>query len=183
MVGHNVKPIIKVKEYKKTLPRKRIKKQKVNLRDSDATSSPWMDDYLDCFGFKMKPVSEKFLERFSGELTMWAAKNDDALKISQFYLGKGISATTYYNWRRDHDILSKAHDFAMACIADRREIGAIKRYYDSNMVRFTQPAYDKKWKELEEWRNEMKADINKDNQTKVVVIEKFPSSDLVPDKV
>lgn len=107
--------------------------------------SPWLGEYQDCFTFKIKPVTQSFIERFSADLVKWAYNNNDALIISQFYLGKGISSQTYYRWVNQHSALKEAHETALLCIGNRREIGALKRQFSEAMVVRRQHAYDAEW--------------------------------------
>ena len=82
----NPKPITKSK--------KATKKQE---RDKE-TKKIWLEDYLDCFTFKLQPVTEKFLDRLGQELVHWAYNNEDALTLSQFYNSKGIPHDTFAKW-------------------------------------------------------------------------------------
>lgn len=123
--------------------KKTIKKQSSN--QSDHQISPWLGEYQDCFTFKTKPITQAFIERFARELTEWAYNDNEALIISQFYLGKGISPQTYYRWINQHNTLKEAHETAMLCIGNRREIGALKRKFSEAMVTQRQHAYDAEW--------------------------------------
>jgi len=130
----------------------------------------------------MKPVTNAFLERFSNELLVWARDNQNALKISQFYLDKGISDNTFYRWIKNYPIMKEAHAHAMRLIGNRRETGAITKGYDRHMVEMMMPHYDSDWKLMVEWRNKMKAENDEKALTKIVVLEKYPSSDVIPEK-
>lgn len=111
----------------------------------DHPVSSWLDEYQDCFTFKIKPITQLFIERFAADLVKWAYHNDEALIISQFYLGKGVSHQTYYRWINQHNALKEAHETALLCIGNRREIGALKRKFSEAIVTRRQHAYDAEW--------------------------------------
>jgi len=152
------------------------------VRDKDSPKSPWLEDYLDCFTFKMSPVTQKFLDRVSNELITWAKTDPDAFKISQFYLDKGFQMKTYYDWVKKYPIMKTAHSQALELIGNRREIGAMQKKLDTNIVSHMMPHYDPQWKEMVQWRNKLKAEADEKSGTKIVVMERFPSSELVPNK-
>jgi len=111
----------------------------------DHPISPWLGEYQDCFTFKMKPITQSFIERFAADLVKWAYHDKEALIISQFYLGKGISPQTYYRWINQYPALKEAHETSLLAIGNRREIGALKRQFSEAMVTRRQHAYDTEW--------------------------------------
>jgi len=141
----------------------------------------FFDDYTDLFTFKKVPISEAYIDRLATELLDWALNNDDALKMSQFYLGKGISYHSFSRWLKRSKNLEEAHNSALKLLGNRREIGAIKKKYDTSMIATMMPKYDEDWKEVIEWRSKLK-EQEASNETKIVVIEKAPNSNIVPEK-
>ncbi len=151
-------------------------------RDNESKSSPWLEDYMDCFTLKMKPITEAFIHRISLELMAWAEKDEDAIKLEQFYTPKRIPRSTFDRWADKYEVLGRAKEIAFSYISSRRELNALNRKYDASTNNNMMPKYDKDWKAMAEWRNKLKIDAQeKDSGTKIVVIEKFASSDLVPD--
>ncbi len=59
------------------------------------------------------------------------------------------------------------------------------RQADSNLTRFVLPFYSDTFKDLEEWRTELKTIVAEAAKPTLTVVEmpKFPSSGLVPDKI
>jgi hypothetical protein len=82
-----------------------------------------------------------------------------------------------------YEVLREARDYALCALGDRREVGGLKRKYDPGIIARTQAYYSDAWRFLEEWRSDMrKADENQSEQKITVILEAFPSSDLVPNK-
>ena len=171
----NSKPITKAK--------KAANKRKPPIKE-EMEVSPWLEDYLDCFHLKYKPVTEKFLERISQEMLSWAKTNEKAYKISQFFSPKHIGYTTYTGWVNKYPQFAAAYNLAKTIIGDRRETGALERKLDAGTVIQMMPKYDPEWQEMVRERNEMKAQANEKlgGGTQFIVMEKFGSSDLVPKK-
>lgn len=141
------------------------------------------DNYRDMLTFRMKPVSDHFIDKLAQELVDWARNNEDALKLTQFFVQKGIDISNLYRWEERNETLKTAHEFALMCIGARREIGAIKKKYDAGIIASTMAHYDPSWKDLEEWRAMLRRKELEQNQTKFVVIERFPSIDSVPERL
>ncbi len=138
--------------------------------------------YLNMFTLKQTPVSNDYLLHFALEWVNWAITDDDALTLEGYYIIKGVGSRTVDRWCKRCPELMEAHDYAMMIIGDRREKGAITRKYDSGMIRTTMPMYKAKWKELEEWRAHLSEKIASAGGMRVVELEKFADSDLVPKK-
>lgn len=162
---------------------KAIKQTKKRSRCDDIKVSPWLEDYLDCFSFTYKPVNEAFINRISTELVNWAKTDQKAYKIRPFFSNKGIAQDTYCKWVRKYPTFKAAYDLAMAVIGDRREHGAIERKLDSNIVTFMAPHYDADWKSMREYNANLKKEIGGATTAPInVYLDKFPSSDIVPEK-
>ena len=138
------------------------------------------DEYRDMTSFRVKPVSDHFIDKLAQALVSWACDNEDALKLTQFFIQRRIDISYLYRWEQRSENLKMAHEFALMCIGARREIGALKRKYDAGIVASTMAHYDKSWKELEEWRAKLRNKELEDNKTMVVVMERFPEIDSVP---
>lgn len=172
-----------MKETSKHSSIKTVKPKKpVAVRDKEGKVSPWYDEYKDCFTFTFKPVNQTFIDRISMDLVAWARDNDKAVKIAQFYTSKGIHYDTYYSWIAKHPHFKMAHEMALELLGCRRELKALEKDYDSSYVANTMPMYDRKYKEMLEWKAKLKAESNENSGTKIVVMEKYQSSDLVPER-
>jgi hypothetical protein len=138
------------------------------------------EDYRDMQTMEMKPCSGLFLERLAEDMTKWVDESEDNLVISQFFHSRKINVQNLYRWLPKSESLREAHSYVMARLGSRREVGALKKEYDSGMVRTTMPHYDKVWKDLEEWRSKLREPT--ESGDKVVVIERFPDVPSVPER-
>lgn len=134
------------------------------------------EEYQDMLTFKMKPVSDSYIEDMALRLIEWALNNNEAFKLSQFYIAEGIHHSDFHRWLAKNQKLQRAHDIALTAIGNRREIGALKRKLDAGMVSYTMAHYDTSWKELAEWRSKLKQPEGDSGKTQIVVIEKFPEN-------
>ena len=75
-----------------------------------------------------------------------------------------------------------AYRAALQIIGDRREVGGLKKKLDPGMISTTMPHYDQDWKDLAEWRSKLTKDEQEGKGNVTIVMEKFPNSDLVPEK-
>ena len=127
----------------------------------------------------------------------WVSENKDVLLISQFFTHKGISVSTYERWARRNKNLKDAITQVKTIISERRELGALKKQFEPNIFLRTIRQYNSKWtndlredtllkhkhdKELIRLRAELNVGQEDDNKNSVVVIERYPSSDKVPER-
>jgi len=154
---------------------KPIAKQNANKKDlsrAEVPTSPWIEEYRDCFGWKMIPVTQLFLEKFSADLVNWARLDDNAYRVTQFLGDKGVPRDTFYDWCKKHPIMEAARKQAMMFLADRREIGALKKQLDPKMVMFTQHLYDPEWKQADKYHADLKTDEDKRDVSYTVIYNK-----------
>lgn len=171
------KPKIATKKAKTT--NNSISKDKVTK-----TCTPWIEDYLNVRSMRMHPVTQAFIEDLCKELVAWAL--DDELKrfkqplmIAQFYTRHGIPRRTFYKWCKDFPQLDEAYEFAKEVMAARRETGAIIKEYDTSTIAFMQPHYSPEWKDMLEYKAELKAKHESQSQGNVLVqIAPFEDTDV-----
>ena len=155
-----------------------------NNKNITKTPAKYYDQYRDLFTFRMKPIPESFIERISQELVEWARTNPDALVLSDFFYDHGIGFRVATEWTKNHPILKEAYEDAKRLIGNRREKGAIKKIYEPGMIRTVMNLYHKEWEDLEIWRAELKQKQDEKTQQNNIswLMEKYPNSDLVPEK-
>lgn len=158
---------------KKTKPNTKSIERSIK-HDRESTVSPWMEDYLDCFTFRMKPVSQMFLERIAKELIEWAEKDEDAIKFSQFYAPKRIPRDTFFSWLKKYPVMQQARGIAEAFIANRRELNTLKKKYDPSTNNFMMHYYDPEWKEASKYHAELKSKNESNEPTKIVIMDRYP---------
>lgn len=130
----------------------------VDRRETASLTSPWLEEYQDCFTFQTKPVTQMFLERLSHDLIEWAKTNKRALRLSQFYIHKGIPKNTFFRWCDKYPILRGAKETAMSLMADRREIGAIVKKYEKTVILLNIHQYDSDWDATNKYHSDLKVD-------------------------
>lgn len=160
---------------KKTNPSTKEKKPTIFPRDSDTGKSPWLEDYLDLQGFKLKPVTEATIDRISQELLEWS-KREDSIVFRDFYDDKGIPEDAYYRWVRTHQQLKAAHAIAKGRVGSRREKGALIRKYDPSFITNSMPMYDQEWKDLLSW----KASLKEQSSSNAPVTINLPNITTIP---
>lgn len=116
------------------------------------------DFYKDMRTWKETPVTDSWKHALAKDLYEWAKDDDNALKLSQFYLERGISSDDWKRWVLSNDNLKRATAAALQFIGNRREIGSIKRKYDNALIARSMPRYDSEWKEICEWWATLKAE-------------------------
>jgi len=158
----------------------RPKKEKlVHHISTDKEKTKIVDFYTDMLFFKEKPVSEAFIERLAQQMVDWS-KQDDSLRITQFFNKCGIPNSMLYKWMDRFPVFKAAHEFTMSALADRRDIGALTRKYDGNYIEKSMGMYDPEYRKFMEWRASL-ADKNKDAQgTLVVQMLPAPQTETVP---
>jgi hypothetical protein len=141
-----------------------------------------VDEYFDPISYKRTPMTDVSLKRLGQALVQWALNDDDALTIRQFFDARGIGGSAIGKWQERCPKFRAAYKLAMSAIGTRREIGGIKKKFDSNFVSSSMAHYLKEYKALAEWRSALRQKEETKNDTKVVVIERYPSTSEVPHK-
>lgn len=160
----------------------KVKRSRPSLKQIPANKK-WYELYDDIYAYTTTPISEVFLDRLFQELVEWAESDEDALKITQFFLRKRISSDSVKRFRARDKKYDQAFQHALAVIGNRREIGALKNKFNAGIVGITMPRYDKEWVELLEWKAAIQKSADGQQAGAItVVMESFPSGNLVPPK-
>ncbi len=129
-------------------------------------------------------VNDSFKDQLAHDLFVWARDDDEAFKMSQFYLSKGINNRDFGRWCESHDNLRFAKEAALELIGNRREIGGLKKKFDSSIVLTSMAKYDPEWKALAEWRARLKAEYEqKKAETNLNVTMENYQSQETPEQV
>jgi len=131
--------------------------------------------YLDLKANQLAPATSQVIEQFGLKFYLWSKENKSALRMHEFCAMNGISRNTLMRWRDKNERFREYYEEGLLNLADRREVGAINRVYDSSIITKSMAFYDPEWKEAEEWRAKI-SDGGGDTGTKIVVIEKFEES-------
>ncbi len=134
-----------------------------------------LGDYFNIHTFQKHPITSNFMLQEAMRLKQWA-ELDDSLRISDYFDGRGYSRKVFYEWINKHQEMEMAHEYAMRRIGARRENGALTRKFAETTVHKTLGRYDYVWREEMELVNQARLAIEEKNESKVVIIERFPSS-------
>lgn len=115
------------------------------------------DYYTDVLEMKEKPISIAKIEKLGENLFKWALEDEDAFKVRSFFTKQSIGGDDIKRWRGRSPKFDKAYKMALELIGDRREIGGLKRTFDSSIVVQSMPHYDPDWRELAQWRSNLRA--------------------------
>ena len=131
------------------------------------------DFYKSLHTWQDVPVTDNWKDALAQELFLWARDNEEAYKMSQFYLERGIHYRDFDRWCQTHEHLKTAKEAALILIGNRREIGGLKRKLDAGIVVKSMCRYDIEWKELAEWYAKLKSDNDNRPETKIIVMEQY----------
>lgn len=139
------------------------------------------EDYFNIHTFKMHPTTKNFIINQAIKLREWSL-TDEALRITDFIDQQGYAPKMFYEWCKKNSLLQDAYEFALRRIGSRREGGAMTRRFAESTVHRTLGYYDAIWKQETRELAKLKED-HAQNETKVVVIERFPSVEPVSPRV
>lgn len=122
-----------------------------DLHAKEPQTSRWLEDYMHLLDFKIKPVTERFIERIAQELIEWSAQ-DSSIVFRDFYDDRYIPESTFSRWANKYEVLKDAVVLAKGRIGSRREKGALGRKYDASLVVNSMSMYDQGWKSNIEWK-------------------------------
>lgn len=150
-------------------------------KDTSNKPSHKFDYYTSLHTWHETPINDAWKDNLARELFVWASENEEAYKMSQFYLAKGINNRDFARWCETHENLKIAKEAALVLIGNRREIGGLKKKLDTNIVISSMAKYDPEWKELAEWRAGLKAENENKAETKIIVMEQYnPPAEIKP---
>lgn len=168
-----------MKEKKKKLVKKKTRKTTKPTTRKSKKQIPVFEDYFDFLSWKQTPISIDGIEKKAEMLVEWATNFDDALIMVQWYNAQGLSGETIKRWKERCPNFGHACNLAKRIIGARRELGGLKKKFDSAMVRSTMPHYSKIWHDLAEWEQSIKKPVEEKSETKVVVIERYPTIEKI----
>ena len=126
------------------------------------------EEYLDMFTMKPKPIHKDYLHHLACEL-IECAKNKEIFSVNSYCVRKGIRMVELTRFAKRYEFLQEAIEFTRMICGITREEGALKNELNAAWVSKTQPLYDPAFKELEEWRAQLRQQ-NDPEKTKIEVI-------------
>ena len=136
--------------------------------------SIWLEEYKDCFTFQDKPVTQIFLERLAKDFVTWARDNDNATRLEDFMIWKGIPVKTFYEWCNKYEIMKQALEIAKSIIASRRFHRADNRESSEKIFMFIQHQYDDLWAKAEKHQSDLRVEESHRDHTFILVDGKLP---------
>jgi hypothetical protein len=139
-------------------------------------------EYYNIYTMEYHPITNNFFKNEAILLREWAQK-EDSLRFTDFYDIRGYDRPTFYYWTQVNDEMKLAFEFARRRIASRREHGAITRKFSETAIFKTLGYYDHVYREEDDRVQAQKAKFAEQSESKVVVIERFPSQAYVEEHV
>jgi hypothetical protein len=155
-----------------TAPIKKAKRKSPDSADKDML-----------FCFKMIPISQAKVQKLIDELETWPEKNPKEKTITAFYRSHGLTRSTFYSLIAKHPALKESHEIAMRTLGERLWGKAVDKEADWKPIHFNLHNYAPEFKENYAFHAAMSAKDQQANETKFVVIERFPETSIVPVKI
>jgi hypothetical protein len=142
------------------------------------------EDYFCFVEMTRRPIQECEIRSLAKKVVKWARDDKNALKLSAFTSEAAISYNDWLRWCQKYPFLQEAHEQALRLLGNRRETGALKGKLNAGMVNTTMPMYDPEHRKMLKWKHSLRVarQEEKAQQQQIIVIERFPSSDAVPEK-
>ncbi len=149
-------------------------KNAINASSENLAKKVFLGEYFNIHTFQKHPITASFYIHEARALKEWS-ELETSLKISDFYDARGYDPKQFYRWVADHEEMALAHDYALRRVGSRREIGAMTRKFAESTIHKVHGHYDPIWREEMRLMNEMRLAVAEKAESKVVVIERFPS--------
>jgi|HubBroStandDraft_5_1064220.scaffolds.fasta_scaffold00573_8 hypothetical protein len=133
-----------------------------------------IEEYFSVHTMKFHPATKKFVEQEAMRLKEFADV-ETSLRLSDFYDFRGYNTETFYSWCHKFPEMKAAHDYAKRRIGARRENGALFKKFDAGTVQRTLGFYDYVFQQEVEKANAARLAVAEKSESRVVVIERFPS--------
>jgi hypothetical protein len=163
---------------------KKVVKKNPSTKETETTKRDKIDLDPNCeFCLKKMPISPARVERIKEALSVWFDTNPEVKSISEFYYPLGISMKTYYRLLERDPELKELHEITMHRLGDKlwgRSVDCRANWY---AVKFKLHQYSPEYKEAREFEAQLaKKDETVNNAPQIVVLERFPSDDRVPNR-
>lgn len=127
------------------------------------------------------PRSDKQLQIYANEIREWA-NTTKRVKVDQYCDEIRVDRAVFRKWRERYAPLEEAYQQARQIIGDRREEYGLFNKFNSSIVEKTMGMYNEEYKEFLKWKAEINKHTQVNNETKIVVVDRYPSTDAVPEK-
>lgn len=167
------KPALRKKTTNTTLITQNDNKNPNGVISADSDAKPiFIGEYFNVHTRQYHPATRKFVEVLCDKLKDWA-DTEDAFNLYDFTDAQGFNPDTFYDWCKKFPALEEVHQYALRRLGSKREYGAATRKYAESTIHKTLGHYSHVWKKEIEALAKLKDEHNQ-NETKIVVIERFP---------
>lgn len=154
-----------------------------SMKKANGSKIELLDEYYNYNSQRLVPVTMETLIRLAENAEKWAYTTEKGYKIQDFMILQGISERRWAQYCQMCPRLQEANDNMLTILGCRREAGLIERRFEPGSTIFMMPRYDKDWGDMCKWRASLKPkEVESKASETFVVIEKYPESNLVPEK-
>ena len=158
-------------KHHSTKPKRVTKKQERREMDSELSLGGWKSH-----------LSEKVILNLAKDLLLMIKENPKIITLGPWLEKHDLATQTVDGWREKYPEFQYIHTRAKNIMGQRILEKSLYRECDGAMARFCLPNYDKEFKDLEVWRNNLAKEIEKERSYNIYEIPTFIPSGLVPDK-
>lgn len=163
----------KVKTPHNKTKKKKEKKNPIRKDEQIIDAQPvFIGEYYNVHTRQYHPATVRFIESECVKLKQWADQ-EDSINLYDYTDHQGYNPETFYDWCKKFPQLREAHQYALRRIGSRREYGAMTRKFTEGTIHRTLGYYNDIWRQETVHLAKLKEDAAQ-NETKVVVIERFP---------
>jgi hypothetical protein len=128
--------------------------------------------------FRLTPRTPAEIDMIAHDLLLWC-QQDDSITFSGFCEISGLVNARLYEYAKIHHGLAEAIAIAKQTISNRRECRALENKYSANVVMSLYALYDPEYRA---YKKEMSQKEGQGESKIVVVLEKYPETETVPEK-
>jgi hypothetical protein len=154
-----------------------------STENTDKPKIQVLEEYYNYDSMRLVPITNATLERLMDNGRKWARDVKDAIKLKQWTDLNGIPWCTWQEWVKKYPIAAQGAQDILIILGNKRELGLVERKYEPGSIIFMMPHYDDDWGNMCKWRASLKPKEGEQKSGETfIVIEKYPESDLVPEK-
>lgn len=134
------------------------------------------------YDLKQIPVSEGRINRLCEVLETWFDTNPEAKEIQEFYYSQGIPESTYYKLVNRSPRLKELHEMTKHRLGGRLWGKAVDFKANWAPIRFLIQNYGYQYAAAKEYEEMLSKKYETSNGPQIVIMEKFPDSQIVKEK-
>lgn len=128
-------------------------------------------------------LGEESVKKLANRIMIEAQQNPKVYKMNDICEVLEILPSQLEELREKYPPIEAAYSFAMMSIGNKRERGGLMMELNPGLIASSMAIYDKKWKELAEWKADLAKRLEAEKYTTFKIeLAPIPSSELVPIK-